>query len=126
MTGLSARFFASALIYGLAGMGLGIVMGITQDHGQMPTHAHIMLVGWVTFALFGVFYHLFPSAAENRLATIQFWVAQLNFLVLIAGLFVIFGGRPEAEPIAAIGSVGIFTAMLLFTIIAWPVVCRSR
>lgn len=126
MTGFSARFFGSALVYAILGMTLGIVMGITQDHGQMPTHAHIMLIGWVSFALFGYFYHAFPGRAETRLAQIQFWLAQASFLVLIAGLFVIFGGSPEAEPVAAVGSLGLLLSTILFTVNAWPVIWGGR
>ena len=39
-------------------------MGITQDYAQMPTHAHLLLIGWVSFALFGLFCHQFPVAAD--------------------------------------------------------------
>ena len=41
------RFWS--LIYGLAGLLLGLDMGIRHDHAELPTHAHIMVVGWVTF-----------------------------------------------------------------------------
>ena len=123
MTGIAGRFFASALIYAVLGMSLGLVMGITQDHSQMPTHAHILLLGWVTFAIFGFFYHTFPNASVGRMASIHFWLAEIGFVVLIIGLFSIFGGRPEmGEPLAAIGSVTLLASMVLFAVIAWPTV----
>ena len=50
MTGLAARYFGSAIVYAILGMILGLVMGITHDHTQMPTHAHILVVGWVAIA----------------------------------------------------------------------------
>lgn len=126
MTGLASRFFGSALIYAVLGMTLGLVMGMTEDHAQMPTHAHILVVGWVSFALFGFFYHLFPAAASSRLAAVHFWLAEASLLILLAGLVQIFGGRPEAgQPFAAAGSVGLLSSMILFAIIAWPSVRRS-
>jgi hypothetical protein len=126
MTGLAGRFFASAIIYSVLGMTLGLVMGMTQDHAQMPTHAHLMLIGWVSFAIYAFFYHTFPSAALSPLAPVHFWLAQASFLTLIAGLFLIFGGRPGADPVAAIGSIGFLASMVLFGIIAWPTVSGNR
>jgi len=126
MTGLAARFFLSAIVYAILGMALGLVMGMTQDHTQMPTHAHMLVIGWVSFALFGLFYHLFPNAAATRLATAHFWLAQVSFVALIVGLFLIFSGRPDADPIAAIASTGLLVSMILFGVIALPVVTGRR
>jgi cbb3-type cytochrome oxidase subunit 1 len=126
MTGIAGRFFATAIIYAVLGMTLGLVMGMTQDHSQMPTHAHIMLLGWVSFAIFGFFYHTFPSTAASSLANVHFWLAEIGLVVLLIGLFMIFGGRPETgEPFAAIGSIGVLVSTVLFGIIAWPVVRAS-
>jgi cbb3-type cytochrome oxidase subunit 1 len=120
MKGLAARFFATAVVYSLLAMTLGLVMGMTQDHTQMPTHAHLALIGWVSFALYGVFYHLFPDAAARPLAVTQFWFAQAGFVVLIVGLFLIFRGVEAAEPLAAIGSLGILISAVLFAVVALP------
>ncbi|MSP52002.1 MAG: hypothetical protein EXQ91_06375 [Alphaproteobacteria bacterium] len=61
MSGLAARFFGSAIVYSTIGLLLGIHMAICENHAQMPTHAHTMLIGWVSFAIFGFFYHAFPA-----------------------------------------------------------------
>jgi cbb3-type cytochrome oxidase subunit 1 len=126
MTRLASRFFGTALVYAVLGMALGLVMGMTHDHAQMPTHAHILVVGWVSFALFGFFYHLFPAAASSRLASIHFWLSEASLLVLLIGLFQIFSGRTDAgEPFAAAGSAGLLASTILFAIIAWPTVRRG-
>jgi len=125
MTGLAARFFGSAIAYAVLGMVLGLIMGITKDHAQMPTHAHLLVIGWVSFALFGFFYHLFPGTAASRLAPVHFWLSQASFVTLIIGLFLIFSGRENADPIAAVSSVGLLLSTILFAAIAWPVV-RGR
>ena len=125
MTQLASRFFGSAIIYAVLGMTLGLVMGMTQDHSQMPTHAHLMLLGWVSFAIFGAFYQMFPAAAANRLAQVHFWLVQASLIVMLVGLFLIFSGQRSADPIAAIGSIGMLASMFLFGVIAWPVVKRA-
>ena len=123
MTGNAGRFFASAIIYAVLGMMLGLYMGMTEDHSQMPTHAHFLVIGWVTFAIYGFFYHAFPSAAANRLANAHFWLAESSLVILLVGLFGIFGGKPDlGEPLAAVGSIGILLSVILFAFIAWPIV----
>lgn len=126
MNGLSAWFFGSAILYGLLGLLLGNVMGASGDHSQMPTHAHIMLIGWVSFAIFGMFYHVFPERARALLARLHFWLGQVSFLALVIALFLIFSGRIAAgEPIAAVASVAYLMSMLLFALVALPALRRS-
>jgi hypothetical protein len=123
MTGIASRFFASAIIYAILGMTLGLVMGMTHNHSQMPTHAHILVIGWVTFAIYGFFYHTFPNRSESGLARTHFWLAEISLIVLLIGLLMIFGGRPDAgEPFAAVGSIGVLASAILFGVIAWPTV----
>lgn len=125
MHGLAARYFGSAILYAILGMALGLHMGMSKDHTQMPTHAHLLVVGWVSFAIFGVFYHLFPSAAASLLAKVQFWLAQASLAALIVGLFFIFRGNEAADPVAGISSIGLLISMILFGLIALPVL-RGR
>jgi len=127
MKGLSAWFFGSALVYAILGMALGNVMGASGDHSQMPTHAHLMLIGWVSFAIFGFFYHLFAARAETLLARVHFWLAQATSIVLIVALYLIFSGRPEiGEPVAGMASIGYLLSMVLFALVALPVVRGAR
>ena len=101
MTGLAARFFGTALVYAVLGMTLGLIMGISHDHSQMPAHAHLLVIGWVSFALYGFFYHLFPKAAGASLAMAHFWIALAllgigwNFAFIGATTLVTQAHRPE-------------------------------
>ena len=127
MKGLSAWFFGSAVVYAILGMLLGNVMGASGDHSQMPTHAHLLLVGWVTFAIFGLFYHLFAERAATLLARTHFWLSQASYIVLVIALYLIYSGQPDVgEPIAGVASIGLLLSMLLFALIALPVVRGAR
>lgn len=101
MNGIGKAFFVSALVYGVLGMLLGLHMGISQNHGQMPTHAHIMVVGWLSFAVFGLFYAHYQSAVPKLLARLHLWLAQISLAGLVIGLWLIFSGRSEYEPVVA-------------------------
>jgi len=49
----SAFSFRAATLFALAGIGMGIAMGVMHDHAVMPAHAHLNLLGWVSLFLFG-------------------------------------------------------------------------
>ena len=67
MTGVARLFFILAIAYAILGLLLGLKMSISQDHSQMPTHAHMMVLGWLMSAVFAFFYHLFPESAAAGL-----------------------------------------------------------
>jgi hypothetical protein len=121
MVGIARLFFGSALIYGILGFVVGLHMAMTHDHGQLPTHAHIMVIGWVSFALFGFFYHLFAIKVSKTLSLFHFWLAQVSFIGLVIGLLLFYSGQAQFEPLAAISSLGYAASFLLFAVVAWPV-----
>lgn len=125
MQGVARNFFTLAIIYALAGMALGLHMSITQDHSQMPVHAHTMVAGWLMSSVFAFFYHLFPAARETVLAKIHFWLTAVSGIGLLIGLYLLLAGNEAIEPVVAVSSMGFFAAMLLFVFIALPVVYKS-
>jgi hypothetical protein len=125
MQGVARNFFTLAIIYALCGMALGIHMAISQDHGQMPTHAHIMVAGWLMSAVFAFFYHLFPAAGQKMLAVIHFWLTAISGIGLMVGLYILLAGHESIEPLLGIASMGFYAGMLLFAFIALPVVWKK-
>src|SRR5690349_9646193 len=124
MTGAARNFFTLAIIYAIFGMLLGLVMGISQDHSQMPTHAHTMVAGWLMSGFFAFFYHLFPDINRSRLAMVHFWLTAASGTVMFISLYFIFSGNTAAEPITGIASTLFFLGILLFAWIALPVLRR--
>jgi cbb3-type cytochrome oxidase subunit 1 len=118
MQGVARNFFTLAVIYSLVGMTLGLSMAMSHDHSQLPTHAHIMVLGWLMSAVFAVFYHLMPAARSSRLATVHFWLAAISSLGMFVGLFVLYGGNPAIEPVLGVSAMAYFAATVLFAFIA--------
>ena len=116
---LSNRFFRFAVLYLLAGVALGIGMAASHNHAFYPVHAHLNLLGWVTMALFGGFYRLWPRAAESRLATLHFWVYAPALLVMMASLAALYAGIKAVEPLLGLSSVLVGVGIVLFAIVAW-------
>lgn len=125
MQGVARNFFILGIIMAIAGMMLGLKMAMTNNHVQMPVHAHIMVAGWLMSAVFGFFYHLFPVARQNKLATLHFWIHAVSIVVLTVSLYFVLAGNPGVEPVTAISSILFFLGMLLFAWIAIPVINKA-
>ncbi len=117
MNAIAKWFFYTAVVYGLLGMLLGLHMAISTNHAQMPTHAHIMVIGWLSFFVFGFFYDRFAEAATGLLARVHFWLAQVSLAGIIIGLALIYSGNIQYEPIAAISSIAYAVSFLLFAVV---------
>ncbi len=117
MRGIAFLFFSTAAIYVLAGMTFGIHMAASQDHMLAPAHAHLNLIGWVTMALFGLYYHNVPAAAEGALAKIHFAIATLGVWLIVPGIVLALKGVTEGLAIA--GSLVTVLSMALFIFIVF-------
>jgi len=95
MRPLSTSFIRAAVIYSLIAMSIGIMMVTIDDHAQMPTHAHMMLIGFVMMFLFGLFYRAWPQAEAGWLPVIHFIVANLSLIGMAIGFWIIYEGDPD-------------------------------
>jgi hypothetical protein len=123
MFAIDAWFLRIAALYAVAGMSLGIWMAVSGDHGQFPTHAHVNLIGWVSFAIYGLVYRAYPAAAQSPLAPWHFGLANLGALILVVGVGGILAGYQQFEPVAGVGSVVTLLGAALFAAILF---CRPR
>lgn len=86
MPRVSAAFFATGAVCVLIGMSWGMYMGSNQNFTLMPAHAHLNLIGWVTFALYGTFYALTRGTLSVRLAWINYAISTLGVALMIPSL----------------------------------------
>jgi hypothetical protein len=115
--------FLSAVLLAVAGMVWGLVMAMSGDHSTMPAHAHLILLGWVSLFLFGIFYHLHPSIDRSKTALIQVWIWIAGTLCVTLGVALLHSGRAIGDPFAAAGSMTVLADMLLF---GWLVIRREQ
>jgi len=119
MANIERWFLRVAVIYALVAMALGIEMGISGDHSQMPTHAHINLLGWVSMAIYALVYRQWPAAGQSKLAVIHFWTANAGAILLNLGVYSLMAGNMALEPVAIVGSLVTIAGMLIFAIIIY-------
>src|SRR5262245_30076731 len=124
---LPSLFFRTGVLIAIAGILLGIFMGIKQDFRLAHMHAHLNLLGWVSFFIFGGFYALFPDAAHGVLPRAHYTLCLIGLLVFMAGLVSIaLDTGLKLEALAAVGSLLLLAGFLVFAVIIFrtPVVPR--
>ena len=122
----SALSFRIAVLFALAGIGMGIAMAIARDHAAMPAHAHLNLLGWVSLFLFGLYYRLNPALDASRLARVQVSVWSFGTVVLTMAVAALHMGYEAADPIAGVGSLIVLGAMLLFAALVFRPTLGTR
>lgn len=89
MSKTTLGFLFSGLIYLSLGIALGILFFVLpQTRALRTVHAHLNLVGFVTFAIFGIGYHILPRFRgkplySENLAWWQFWLANTGLAGLL-------------------------------------------
>ena len=95
-------------------------MAASNNHGQLVTHAHIMLLGFVVSFVYGVCHKLWLNNSTSKLAMVQFYIHQLGTLFLLTGLFLLYGQFVDAEaiePVLSIASVVVLVGLILMKIL---------
>lgn len=116
MRKLPFYFLGLATVFALVGMAHGMYMAASQDHTHVGAHAHNNLLGWVTMAIYGLYYARVP-AALTRLAAIHFGVTLIGNLVFPFGIALAVLGQTPA--LAAIGGALQILSMAIFAYTVW-------
>jgi hypothetical protein len=113
---LDKRYLVWALSYATVGLALGIYMAASQNHAELVTHTHILLIGFVLSFVYGIIHRLWLQNPGRALASVQFVVHQAGAITISVALFLLYGNLVPAatlDPILGTASVGILLAMLL-------------
>ena len=120
---MSNTFLRLGALFALAGVGLGYWMGMTEQFGLMPVHAHVNLLGWVSMFLYGLFYRAVPAAATGWLAVAHLWTAVLGLLLFMPALTLKLLHLPGTEGVALAGLIAgptlTLIAFVLFAVIVF-------
>lgn len=117
---MDRKFVMTGLGYAIAGLVLGIYMAASKNHGQLVTHAHIMLLGFVVSFVYGVCHKLWLNNSTSRLAMVQYYVHQVGTLFLLTGLFLFYGRLVDItviEPVLSIASMVVLAGLILMKIL---------
>jgi hypothetical protein len=112
--------FRISVSIGLAGMVLGMAMGITQNFLLAPAHAHFLLLGYVAMFLSALYYRTVPEAAASPLAPVQAVISVVGTFLFPLGIVCVrVGDRGRFMPVLVGGWLVVLTGMLLFVVIVY-------
>nr|WP_218627981.1 cytochrome-c oxidase [Sporosarcina sp. E16_8] len=99
----------------MLGISLGLYMSLTHIFTLTSVHVDINLLGWMSLALIGVFYHLYPNMGKTSLAKWHFWLHNIGLpVIMIAIALAILGVSPVFFPIATAGWAAILIGIFCF------------
>ncbi len=117
---MDRKFVMTALGYAILGLALGIFMAASKNHGQLVTHAHIMLLGFVVSFIYGLCHKLWLTNSNSTLSRLQFYIHQIGTLVLLVGLFLYYGkfvSEKAIDPVLAVSSIVVFVGVVLMKVL---------
>lgn len=86
---MGAKWIKISVLYFIIGVSFGIYMHATFQLQWGATHAHINVVGWLTTAVIGVIYSVYPKAGNSTLGVAQFWLYNIGLPILLIGMLII-------------------------------------
>jgi cbb3-type cytochrome oxidase subunit 1 len=110
------RFIKIAAVYFVVGVCLGMYMSMTHNYTLTSVHVHINLLGWVSLAIIGSIYHLFPNLANTKLAKTHFWLHNIALPIMMVGLAFVVNQNEALVPFVAGGGVVLVISIILFAI----------
>ncbi|USG66916.1 cytochrome-c oxidase [Brevibacillus ruminantium] len=113
---MGIRLIKIAGVYFVIAILLGMYMSMSHEFQLRGVHTHLNLVGWVSLALAGIFYHLFPAAAATGLAKVHFWLHNIGLPVMMLGLWFVSYGNMAVEWIIPLGAIPLIIGIILFVV----------
>ncbi|MET0958920.1 MAG: hypothetical protein ABWX58_01110 [Psychrobacillus psychrotolerans] len=85
----SLRLVRAGALFGLLGAYLGSHMAGAGSYALRPIHAHILLVGWLSLFVYGLFYKLY-KVKFPKLVAFHGWSAIIGAIGLTLGMYLQF------------------------------------
>jgi hypothetical protein len=82
---ISRTLIKLSVVYFLFAIVLGNYMGMQQDFRLKHVHVHIALLGWLSLALIGLLYRVYPELEEGWLPRAHLWLHNVGLVVFMGG-----------------------------------------
>jgi uncharacterized membrane protein YgdD (TMEM256/DUF423 family) len=117
MSDISSRFLRTGVTIVVIGMALGLFMATKEDFRLMPVHAHLNVIGWLSFFAIGLYYRAFPAAAGGALPTLQYWLLLIGIVLMAVSLaLLVLTGVGAWGMLTGLSGLLLIVGMILFAI----------
>lgn len=132
MSKTTRAFIYAGLIYLAIGVILGSLFFFFPDLRTLRTvHAHLNLVGFVAFTIFGVGYHILPRFSGKPLVSEgwswwQFWLANAGLVALLSFMSIgAFSSMPGLMLLQGLSGALLALSFLLFIVLMMATLLRK-
>ncbi|MFC5590602.1 DUF2871 family protein [Sporosarcina soli] len=84
-----------SVVYFMIGVAFGLYMSFTHIFNMTTVHVHISLLGWMSLALIGLFYHHYPNLEKTGLAKAHFWLHNIGLPVMMIAIALAISGAGD-------------------------------
>ncbi len=120
---MGIRLIQISTVYFVIGVGFGLYMSIAHSYEFVGVHTHVNLLGWLSLAVIGAIYSIYPELAATKLAKTHFWLHNIALPVMMIGLFFLILGQESLVPVVATAGTVMVLAIVLF---AWNVLMNMK
>jgi hypothetical protein len=120
MAQIDRAYVTIAVVMLIVGEILGLYMGVAENNQLLSVHVVLVLLGFVTLAIYGFMFRLWPAMKQGTLAAVQFWLAVVATVGMVVGSYQLVVSR-SVVIIAPASALAIVAAVLL----AWLFWTRS-
>jgi hypothetical protein len=113
---MGVLFLRVAVIYFVLAFLFSIFVGVTEQLQFSSVEAHFYLIGWVSLALSGIIYYLFPAAGKSMLSKVHFWLHNIGLPIFLVAHYLEVAEVFDAGPIISTGALLVLLGIILFGI----------
>lgn len=116
---VARRFMRLSVLFAMIGIGMGIYMGLSEDHALRPVHVHVNLLGWVSCALYALVYRAVPRMADDALAGWHLVFAASGMVAMVCTFPLHLYGYEGVAPIVPAAFLASAAGMALFAVLVF-------
>jgi len=105
-------------LYALIGVLLGSDLAGRKDYSLVPSHAHILVVGWLTLFAYGIFYYVFKEISMKKTAKLHAWSSLIGGGLMPISMLIYYKNETTFTTVAFIVSASVLLlAIILFAVL---------
>lgn len=118
MTNYAKWLIRISALYALIGVLLGSDLAGRKDYSLVPSHAHILVVGWLTLFAYGIFYYVFKEISMKKTAKLHAWSSLIGGGLMPISMLIYYKNETTFTTVAFIVSASVLLlAIILFTVL---------
>lgn len=118
MTNYAKWLIRISALYALIGVLLGSDLAGRKDYSLVPSHAHILVVGWLTLFAYGIFYYVFKEISMKKTAKLHAWSSLIGGGLMPISMLIYYKNETTFTTVAFIVSASVLLlAIILFAVL---------